>query len=74
MPAQKPDPIEVEQRLKAAQDRALRAKIGAPLPLTAANLDMLSTVTDADSILASARWDRDSGLPGLLDATVQEQV
>jgi hypothetical protein len=47
--------------------------MGPVLPLSDAALDQAATVGETDAALASAVWDRDSGLPGLLDATVQER-
>jgi hypothetical protein len=63
-----------ERRLKAAQDRARRAKLGPPLQLTDAALDQAATVTEADIASAEAWWN--AGVPpearGLLDAQIDE--
>jgi hypothetical protein len=68
-----PKLIESERRLATAQDKARRKAMGPVLPLSDAALDQAATVGETDAALASAVWDRDSGLPGLLDATVQER-
>jgi hypothetical protein len=65
--------IEAERRLAAAQDKVRRKAMGPALPLSDAALDQATMVGEADAALAAAAWDRDSGLPGLLDATVRER-
>lgn len=62
-----------EAKLRAAQDRARRKAMGPPLPLPDAALDQAAIVGETDAALAAAQWDRDSGLPGLLDSEVRER-
>lgn len=62
-----------EAKLRAAQDRARRKAMGPPLPISDAVLNQAAVVGEADAALAAAQWDRDSGLPGLLDAEVVER-
>lgn len=63
-----------EQRLRVAQDRARRKKLGKPLGLTDAELDQAATVTAADVKSARAYVERYGSprLKALLDAEPYE--
>lgn len=65
--------VAAEAALRAAEDRKRRRTMGPPLNLSDAALEQASVVGAGDAAVAGATWDRDSGLPGLLDAEVVER-
>lgn len=71
---EKPDPKAAEKRLKAARDRALRKKLGQPLPLSDTALDQAAEVRVVDVESAVAFWNRvaPAEAKGLLEATSYE--
>jgi hypothetical protein len=70
MAEKKPTAAEAEARLRAARDRALRARMGPALDWSDEALDGLSAVSEADEVAAARYWDRlcPKEARGLLDA------